>query len=89
MHDFVRVNGDSGHNDPGRPEAYVTGEPPTFPKRRFNYVAYCLRVNVVRIGWPDTGDLRASSKTGALARAYDLSSLRSHVQRYPAEPLNR
>jgi len=85
MHYFVRVNGNSGHNDPGKPESYVPGEPPIFPARRFNYVDYCLRENIVRIGWPDTGDLGASPKTGALVRAYDLGSLRPHVKGYLAE----
>lgn len=79
---FVRVNGETSHNDPSQPLCYVPGEPPQFPEVAFNYVAYCLREGIVRIGWPDTGDLTRSSKTGAIAQCYDLTTLPPHIQDY-------
>ena len=82
MHYFVRVNGDSGHNDPSRPDAYVPREPPLYPAKSFNYVHYCLEQSVIRIGWPDTGDLRGPQKSGALANAYDLDSIEPRHRGY-------
>lgn len=84
MHYFIRVNGDTNHNNPGRGQWYVEGEPPKFPATYFNYLRYCLQNSIVRIGWPDVGDLVAGGKRGALASGYDLASLPDHVQRYLA-----
>ena len=50
---FVRVNGNTLHNDPGKPQYYVPGEPPKYPKTDFNAIDFCLKRNIVRIGWPD------------------------------------
>ena len=76
---FVRVNGESIHCDPRMPQCYVPSEPkPAF----YSYVGYCLRQGVIRIGWPDTGDLRAAPKAGALGQCYDLSTIRPHERRY-------
>ena len=36
----------------------------------------------MRIGWPDTGDLKKTSETGALANGYTLSILASSYQKY-------
>lgn len=55
---FIRANGHTAHNDPRKPDCYVPGEPPTFPAATFDYVPYCLGYDVIRIGWPGTGDLR-------------------------------
>ena len=44
-----------------------------------------LREEVVRIGWPDTGNMMKPSKSGALAREYSYESLPAHVQRYLVE----
>ena len=55
-------------------------EPPTFPNTYFNYLDYCIENNVVRIGWPDVGDLVSEGKKGALASGYDLASLPKHRQ---------
>lgn len=82
---FVRVNGDSAHNDPNGPQCYILGEPPVFPQVFFNYRDLCLGSNFVRIGWPDTGDLTRPSKTGALAQCYDLGSLPYYVRGYLLE----
>lgn len=54
---FVRVNGDTAHNDPGKPQCFVNDEPPRWPQTYFNYADYCLTNNIIRIGWPGTGDL--------------------------------
>ena len=82
MYYFVRVNGDTNHNNPGRQRWFVDGEPPKFPTTYFNYLRYCLQNDIVRIGWPDVGDLVAGGKKGALASAYILASLPEHVQGY-------
>lgn len=72
---FIRVNGKMSHNDPHQPASYVLGEPPTYPKRYFNYLDFCFQHNIVRIGWPDTGDLSSHQKKGKLANGYDLDTL--------------
>lgn len=82
MYYFVRVNGATLHNNPGVPSHFVPGEPPRYPQTRFNVLDECLEQGFVRIGWPDTGDLKAPSKTGALAKGYTLSSLPLYVQNY-------
>jgi hypothetical protein len=58
---FVRANGHTAHNDPAKPDCFVPGEPPAFPQTRFDYVQYCLGYDVIRIGWPGTGDLRRAA----------------------------
>ena len=76
---FIRVNGESIHCDPRMPQCYVPSEPrPAY----YNYVQYCLRHGLIRIGWPDIGDLRGPPKTGALGRCYDLSTINPHERRY-------
>ena len=55
---FIRANGHTKHNDPAKPDCHVPGEPPAYPDTTFNYVDYCLGYDVIRIGWPGTGDLR-------------------------------
>jgi hypothetical protein len=80
---FVRANGDTVHNDPDARDAFVSGEPPEWPATYFNYVDFCLEHDIARIGWPDTGDLRAvPAKERALARGYSFHSLDDYVQRY-------
>jgi hypothetical protein len=56
---FVRVNGRTVHNNPAKVDCYVPGETPAFPQVAYNYVDYCLRLDLVRVGWPAVGDLRA------------------------------
>src|SRR5690349_16286178 len=82
MHYFVRVNGKSRHVNSDRPKCFVPGEPPGHPVKGFNYLRYCLTNGIIRIGWPDTGDLSAASKTGSLADCYRLSDLESRHQSY-------
>jgi hypothetical protein len=82
MHYFIRVNGESSHNNPDEPEFYVKGEPPVHPDREFDYLSRCLKDSFVRIGWPDTGDLRSKPKTGALAQGYSIADVCKHVREY-------
>jgi hypothetical protein len=56
---FVRVNGRTVHNNPKKPDCFQPGEPPAYPEVTYNYVHYCLSLDLVRIGWPAVGDLRA------------------------------
>ena len=77
---FVRVNGNTVHNNPGNRQCYVKAEPPQYPHTYFDYLHYCLQHDVVRIGWPDTGDLLKGS--GNLANCYTLPSLPPRVQGY-------
>jgi hypothetical protein len=76
---FVRAKGATLHNNPNVPGYYVPGEPPIFPKTAFNYADFCLERGIIRIGWPDTGALNASGKTGALAHGYTLESLKPYI----------
>ncbi len=79
---FVRVNGDTAHNNSSSPNCYVPNEPPIFPATFFNYCQYCLDKNIVRIGWPDVGDMLIVAKSGALSNCYDLASLKPYIQDY-------
>lgn len=66
---FLRANGETAHNVPGS-KHFVRGEPPTFPRREFNYRTECLEGGFARVGWPATGDLRAENWREVAARAY-------------------
>ena len=79
---FVRVNGNTGHNNPSELDAYVKNEPPKFPKNYFNYYEYCLNNNFIRIGWPDVGDIVKGNRIGALANLYSLESVKPHIKKY-------
>ena len=79
---FIRANGNTGHNNPNDPKCYVRGELPNFPNTYFNYYQFCLDNNIIRIGWPDVGDILAGNKTKALANCYDWNSIRDYVQGY-------
>ncbi len=79
---FIRVAGETGHNNPGVPEAYVQNEPPEYPKTYYNYYDYCLRNEFIRIGWPDVGDLKNGNRLGALSNFYSLESVKSHIRNY-------
>jgi hypothetical protein len=83
MYFFLRVNGNTAHNNPNHTACFVPAEPPKFPRTYFNYLHFCFEKSIVRIGWPDTGDLTAPTpKTGALATCYDLNTVPSHVHAY-------
>lgn len=66
---FIRANGATSHNEPGS-KLFVFGEPPTFPRREFNYRRECLEGGFARIGWPATGDLRATDWRNTATHAY-------------------
>lgn len=79
---FIRANGNTAHNNPAYPNCYVPGEPPTYPDNYFNALPYCWEQNIVRIGWPDVGDLRLGNKAGALGQCYDIDTVSPHVRTY-------
>ena len=66
MYYFVRVNGNTDHNNPQKKECYVPDNLPGYPETYFNGVSFCLEKGIIRTGWPDTGDMRQGSKAGAL-----------------------
>jgi hypothetical protein len=80
---FVRVNGHTGHNNPDDRAAYVRDEPPTYPKTYFNHADRCLELGIIRIGWPNSGDLRRSPMQSPLARChYNFGTLKPHRRDY-------
>src|SRR4051794_32227724 len=79
---FVRVNGNMAHNDPSKPECYVEDEPPRWPVTYFNYAAYCLANDIIRIGWPQAGDL--SKQPEVPHRTPFYGELTEKVRRYLA-----
>ena len=79
---FIRVNGETGHNNPNNQDCFVPGEPPTYPRTAFNYFQLCLDQEFVRIGWPDVGDLRGENGHEALTHCYRLPDLAPYKQRY-------
>jgi hypothetical protein len=81
---FVRVNGRTKHNNPEAADYYVPGEPPQYPACSFNYLGFCFQHQIVRIGWPDTGDLSANG-ANRLARGYDLTTVKPHERTYLEE----
>ena len=82
-HYFVRVNGDTLHNNVANTACFVPGEPPAFPSTFFNYLKFCFERNIVRIGWPDTGDLLAPTPgEGALANCYSLATVLPYRRKY-------
>ncbi len=66
---FARCNGETAHNNPAT-GLYVPGEPPTYPDRKFEYKHECIVGGFARIGWPASGDLRASNWREAALTAY-------------------
>ena len=72
---FIRTNGGSAHNDPANPAAYVPGEPPDDPETEFDYREKCVAEGFVRIGWPNTGDLRAPGRGALVEEPYIWESL--------------
>ena len=66
---FCRANGETSHNEPGS-KHFVRGEPPSFPRREFNYRTQCLEGGFARVGWPAAGDLRSDNWREVAVRAY-------------------
>lgn len=87
---FVRVNGKTLHNNPSLPDSYVPGEPPVYPTKKFNYLEFCFKHDIVRIGWPDTGDLSANG-ANRLGKGYDYNTMkpykRVYVQKFSQIPV--
>ncbi|OGW52587.1 MAG: hypothetical protein A2Y81_13400 [Nitrospirae bacterium RBG_13_43_8] len=76
---FVRVHGNTSNNNPNKANCYVEGEPPEYPNTYFNYYQFCLDNNIVRIGYPDIGDLLIGNKANALTtNCHDLNSIGPH-----------
>jgi len=80
---FVRVNGPTLHDDPCNKECFVDFEPKAFKRGRYsNYLNYCFENDIVRMGWPDTGDLRIKEREGAKANCYTLLTIKPYVRQY-------
>jgi len=81
---FIRVAGDTSHNNPDEFNSYVENEPPIYPQTYFNYKDDCLKKGFVRIGWPDVGDISKGGKYGSLTDSYSLESyaLKPHIKKY-------
>src|SRR5579859_869365 len=77
---FVRVNGDTTHNNPGNPSCWIPGEPPTFPETYFNYADYCLTNGLIRIGWPAVGNLTRHPDVPESTPCYD--NIDPHIRAY-------
>lgn len=75
---FIRCNGETAHNEPSTTR-YVPGEPPTFPRREFNYRDECLCKGFARVGWPRAGDLREASWRANVSRVYGDLIKQHHV----------
>jgi hypothetical protein len=83
---FVRVNGKTSHDDPRKKDCFVAVEPNSFKRASYsNYLNYCFENNIVRIGWPDVGDLRTGDRQGAKSNCYYLASLKPHIRQYLLE----
>ena len=85
---FIRVNGNTAHNNPQEDQCFVPGEPPHYPRTYFNYYKKCLAEGFVRIGWPDVGDLRTMDRTRVLAHCYCWEGIKQHVRNYLESFLN-
>lgn len=80
---FVRVNGQPLHSNPVKSECFVEAEPASVKRSGYsNYLEFCLQNDIVRMGWPDTGDLRTKDRRGAKSNCYTLESLHTHIRQY-------
>jgi hypothetical protein len=86
---FVRVNGRTAHNDPAKVDCYVEGEPPVYPATAYDYAEYCLRYDVVRLGWPGAGDLRRGEDVPDATPCYGTFSdhVRGHLREFRSIPV--
>jgi hypothetical protein len=78
---FIRANGDTSHNNPND-NAFVSGEPPIFPDRRFDYTQKCLDEGFVRYGWPNTGDRKVANPTRLSPNSYSFENLDARYKGY-------
>jgi len=76
---FIHANGNTAHNDPAEADCYMPGESPQRPGKFYNGIAYCLRHNIIRLGWPNVGDLRSADPRGPLPYCFyhDLEILKN------------
>jgi hypothetical protein len=82
-HFFIRVNGQTVHNNPIEKDCYVPGELTHFLRNGYsNYLSYCFENDIVRFGWPDVGDISKGKRIGAKANCYDLDSIKSYIRKY-------
>ena len=80
---FIRVNGQSLHSNPVKSECFVEEELSSVKRSGYsNYLDYCLENNILRMGWPDVGDLRSRDRAGAKSNCYTLESLPSQIRQY-------
>jgi hypothetical protein len=86
---FVRVNGKTVHNNPNKPDCYARDEPPAYPQTAYNHVDYCLRLDLVRMGWPGVGDLRNLPEVPESNDCYgELNErVREHLRQFRNIPL--
>lgn len=80
---FVRVNGPTLHDNPKKIDCFVAVEPESFKRDGYsNYLSYCFENDIVRMGWPDVGDLSKGNRLGAKANCYNLSTLKIYIRGY-------
>lgn len=80
---FVRVNGLTLHDNPKIQDCFVAVEPKSFKRNGYsNYLSYSLENDIVRIGWPDVGDLTKRSKEGAKSNCYSFSTIKDYIREY-------
>lgn len=80
---FIRVNGQSAHNDPKNKDCYIGDEEASFLRKGYsNYLSYCFENNIVRFGWPNVGDLSKNTPMGVKRNCYSLGSLPSYIREY-------
>jgi|SRR5437868_13306758 len=86
---FVRANGRTVHNNPRKSDCYRPGEPPAYPEVAYNYVDYCLRLDLVRMGWPAVGDLRYVDDFPESLPCYGALNprVREHLKGFRAMPV--
>lgn len=86
MYYFIRVNGQTIHDNPLNKDCFVSEEPKEFKRSGYsNYLSYCLEHNFVRFGWPDVGDLRTRDRIGAKSNCYDWNNteiIKPYIRKY-------
>ena len=85
---FIRANGKSAHCEDNRKANRkgdrMPGEPPDNRDHYFSYVDKCLADGFIRIGWPNSGDLREDSPKPPLPKCHYncVKGLKPHIQHY-------
>lgn len=84
---FTTSDGYTKHNNPNTVD-FVPGEPPKDPNNpRIDYRIECIQKGIARVGWPNTGDLRANNfGNGRLApKGYSFETITEEQRRYLIE----